>query len=80
MKGIPPWTRFCRKEGRSVFTLHRTESPFFVLVVASAGSTPQQVVFTALGRALIEPFVVVPEGQSAGHAMCISHQSVDICK
>lgn len=38
------------------------------------------MVVTAFGCALIVPFVVVLKGQSAGHAMCISQQGVDICE
>lgn len=64
----------------SFFTLNRTKAPFFSVIIAGAGSTPEQMVVTAFGCALIVPFVVVLKGQSTGHAMCISQQGVDICE
>lgn len=63
----------------SFFTLNRTKAPFFSVIVVGAGSTPEQMVVTAFGCALVVPFVVVLKGQSTGHAMCISQQRVDIC-
>lgn len=62
------------------FTLYRTEAPFLVFVIAGGGGTPLKMVFQALSCALRVPLVVVFKGQSTGHAMRISQQSVDICK
>lgn len=62
------------------FTSHRTEAPFFVFIIASGGSTPLKTVFKPLSRALRVPFVVVLKGQSTGHTVCVSQQSVDVCK
>lgn len=64
----------------SFFTLNWTKAPFFRVIVVGAGSAPQQMVVTAFCCALVVPFVVVLKGQSAGHAMSISQQGVDVCK
>lgn len=63
-----------------ILTFHWAEAPSFSIIVASAGSTPQKMVLTPLGRTLRVPLVVVLKGQSTGHALCISQQSMDICK
>lgn len=64
----------------SVYTLHWTEAPSFSLIIAGAGSAPQVVVLSPLCCTLGVPLVVVLEGQSTGHAMCISQQSVYFCR
>lgn len=63
-----------------ILTFHWAEAPFFSIIIASAGSTPQKMVLAPLGRALGVPLVVVLKGQSTGHALRISQQSMDICK
>lgn len=60
-------------------TLHWTKSPSFGVIIVSAGGAPQQVVLASLRRALRVPLVVVLEGQSTWHTMCVSQQSVYFC-
>lgn len=71
---------FLSQVGSLCFTLDGTEAPFLSFIIASGGGAPLKIVLPPLTCALGEPLVVVFEGQSAGHAVCIPQQSVDVCK
>lgn len=62
---------------RGILTVYRTEAPLLVLAVVGGRSTPEETVFTADTSAVVEPLVIVQEGEIAGVPVSIAVDCVN---
>lgn len=62
---------------KGILTLYRTEAPLLVLAVVGGRSTPEETVFTADISAVVEPLVIVQEGEIAGVPVSIAMDCVN---